>query len=281
MALAIPVHSKDTQFPHLQAFLGLSDAEFAQFQLYLEQNSNSALPPVKATCLDPTACAKKAFQNQFWSFHRTKVLPVGKFWKPPSYALERRYINYFLRKAAVMVKPGSRCLEWGLAYIQSFMNTTCTIQDEIVYRESKQAPTKLPKGQTVYGDLHNLTGVVDNATYDVVVCTQVFEHLHSPLVAASELFRITKPGGLVFVTAPHLCPFHGSPADFYRYTHIGIRQVLTTAGFDVVAIEKAGNVMTSVAVFEGFATVELTPADTVVEPDELYLMVTAVVRRPL
>ncbi|MBU1203303.1 class I SAM-dependent methyltransferase [Patescibacteria group bacterium] len=70
-------------------------------------------------------------------------------------------------------------------------------------------------------DIHDLK-FVDN-TFDAVVCNAVLEHVENPQKAISELHRVLKPGGLIWVEVPFNQPYHGSPNDFWRVTLAGIR----------------------------------------------------------
>lgn len=54
-----------------------------------------------------------------------------------------------------------------------------------------------------------------DASYDVILCSEVFEHLPDPLKALSEFSRLLKPGGKLIITAPfgslvHFAPYHYS-----------------------------------------------------------------------
>ena len=42
----------------------------------------------------------------------------------------------------------------------------------------------------------------DSGTYDLVLCTDVLEHLEDPRLVAAELVRICRPGGLVAIVVP-------------------------------------------------------------------------------
>jgi len=39
--------------------------------------------------------------------------------------------------------------------------------------------------------------------YDITLCTEVIEHTENPAKAISELFRVTKPGGMIIITTPN------------------------------------------------------------------------------
>jgi SAM-dependent methyltransferase len=43
-----------------------------------------------------------------------------------------------------------------------------------------------------------------DASFDVVVCLEVFEHLFDPQVVASEIARVLAPGGILVATVPNL-----------------------------------------------------------------------------
>lgn len=84
----------------------------------------------------------------------------------------------------------------------------------------------------VVGDLLN-TGF-ETGRFDTIFSTQVFEHIPRPWLAAKELNRILKPGGVCIVTAPFLQPYHADPHDYYRYTVDGLRALFEDAGFEVL-----------------------------------------------
>lgn len=52
-----------------------------------------------------------------------------------------------------------------------------------------------------------------DASFDVVLCTEVLEHVPDPLAALRELARLVRPGGTAVLTAPfcsltHFAPYH-------------------------------------------------------------------------
>jgi SAM-dependent methyltransferase len=78
---------------------------------------------------------------------------------------------------------------------------------------------------------------VEDERYDVVICTQVLEHVPEPIEVLKEFYRILKPGGKLFLSAPLFFEEHEQPYDFYRYTQFGLANLLTTVGFRVSSIE--------------------------------------------
>ena len=66
---------------------------------------------------------------------------------------------------------------------------------------------------------------VDDASFDVVLCTQVLEHCDDPDQAVRELRRVTRPGGRVLASTHGVQVYHPSPEDYWRWTHTGLRRL--------------------------------------------------------
>jgi SAM-dependent methyltransferase len=95
------------------------------------------------------------------------------------------------------------------------------------------------------GDGVHVLGLVDrlpfaDQAFDTILCTEVLEHVGSAEQAAAELFRICRPNAHVLVTAPYLYPTHEAPYDFRRFTHFGLRELMTRHGFEVLSLESKG-----------------------------------------
>jgi len=79
-------------------------------------------------------------------------------------------------------------------------------------------------GVQILGDAQAL-GVADGV-FDVVLCTEVLEHLREPQRAIDEMFRVLKPGGTLLLTTRFLFPIHDAPHDYFRFTKYGLRHLL-------------------------------------------------------
>jgi SAM-dependent methyltransferase len=77
---------------------------------------------------------------------------------------------------------------------------------------------------------------VENASFDVVLCTQVLEHCDDPALAVSELRRVTAPGGRVLASTHGVQVYHPSPNDLWRWTHTGLEKLFRDNG-DWAALE--------------------------------------------
>ena len=62
-------------------------------------------------------------------------------------------------------------------------------------------------------------------TFDGVVAQAVLEHVADPERAVDEIWRVLKPGGLVYSETPFLQQVHAGAYDFTRYTHLGHRRL--------------------------------------------------------
>jgi len=70
-------------------------------------------------------------------------------------------------------------------------------------------------------------------SFDIVFAQAVFEHLHNPFEAASEISRVCKPGGLFIGYVAFLEAFHMS---YFHHSHKGIEYLLRSSGFEVTDI---------------------------------------------
>ncbi len=52
---------------------------------------------------------------------------------------------------------------------------------------------------------------VEDGTFDLVLCTQVLEHVEDPAQAVRELHRVTSPGGRVLASTHGVQVYHPSP----------------------------------------------------------------------
>jgi SAM-dependent methyltransferase len=79
---------------------------------------------------------------------------------------------------------------------------------------------------------------VPDDSFDVVLCTEVLEHVPEPIAALTEMVRILRPGGSLLITAPLGSHLHQEPYHFYGgYTPYWYSRFLAASGCDVISIE--------------------------------------------
>jgi SAM-dependent methyltransferase len=71
---------------------------------------------------------------------------------------------------------------------------------------------------------------VADASFDLVLCLQVLEHVDDPARAVRELNRAVRPGGRVLLATHGVYPYHPGPADYWRWTHTGLARLLEDNG---------------------------------------------------
>lgn len=89
----------------------------------------------------------------------------------------------------------------------------------------------------ISADLTNLKDVIKTRTYDYITCNAVMEHVKYPWKAISELQRILKPKGQIWIEVPFSWPYHDTAyisdkkgiqdknfreGDYWRWTHEGL-----------------------------------------------------------
>jgi SAM-dependent methyltransferase len=89
---------------------------------------------------------------------------------------------------------------------------------------------------------------VPEASFDVVLCTQVLEHVGDPEQAVHELSRVTAPGGRVLASTHGVQVYHPSPTDYWRWTHSGLARLFEEGGeWASVTVTPVGGAATCLA----------------------------------
>jgi hypothetical protein len=85
-------------------------------------------------------------------------------------------------------------------------------------------------------DVHRLTEVTGAERFDVILSFSTFEHLKYPTLAAHEVMKALKVGGLLFVQTHQCFPIHAYPSDYFRFSRDALASLFgTTMGFEVRA----------------------------------------------
>jgi SAM-dependent methyltransferase len=78
-------------------------------------------------------------------------------------------------------------------------------------------------------------------SFDVVLCSEVLEHVEDPDGAFGEMLRVLKEDGHLIVTTPFLYPLHEEPNDFVRLTPHKLVSMARENGVETVEAVRAGN----------------------------------------
>lgn len=95
------------------------------------------------------------------------------------------------------------------------------------------------KGYTQIDIVSDITNIpVGDESFDVILCTEVLEHVPHPVLAIKEFSRILKKGGILLLTAPLGSGLHQEPYHFYGgFTPYWYEKFLTENGFQISNIE--------------------------------------------
>lgn len=149
--------------------------------------------------------------------------------QPPSGNEQRR--DAWVRSALKNIPAGRRLIDVGAGtqrYRAMCGHLVYVAQDFGEYDGAGDG-RGLQTGEFDYGRLDIRSDIVaipvPDASFDVVLCTEVLEHVPSPERALAEMARILRPGGELILTAPFVSYTHFSPYHFctgfnrYYYQH--------------------------------------------------------------
>ena len=149
-----------------------------------------------------------------------------KFIKLPSTTY---YIRKFVEGIAESVASGQTVIDAGAGecqYKALFSHAKYLAVDSCVGDENWDF-----SGVDINAPLHDIP--LPDKVADVIVCTEVLEHVPNPHQVISELSRLMKIGGALYVSVPFSAREHQIPYDFFRYTQYGLRHLFEQAGLEV------------------------------------------------
>ena len=83
-----------------------------------------------------------------------------------------------------------------------------------------------------------------DGSVDVLLITEVLEHVIDPPVALGEARRCLRAGGRLLLTVPFAARWHFIPYDYWRYTPSCLDRMLDAAGFEDIEVYARGNALT-------------------------------------
>lgn len=144
----------------------------------------------------------------------------------------RFYLEEWVKKAATSLPPGSLVLDAGAG--------DCPYKP--LFHEMKYESADFCQIENAqYGEITYVCDLslipVEDARYDLVLCTQVLLQLTDPLTVLKELHRVLKPGGFLWISSSLYYPELGTTYDYTRFTKFGFDLILKRAGFQVHEID--------------------------------------------
>lgn len=141
----------------------------------------------------------------------------------------------FLARCQVLDQP--RVLELGT---KRSIPTRSTRHEDFVPHAGQYLGTDLEAGVDVdiVADLHCLTKVTGEEQFDVIISCSTFEHLKYPHLAAHEVMKALKIGGVLFIQTHQSFPLHAYPFDYFRFSREALAGLFgTKMGFQIIATD--------------------------------------------
>jgi len=144
--------------------------------------------------------------------------------------------EFIIETARKEIKSGSKILDVGagtVRYKKYFSDCTYLTQDFKSYQD--------PSGEFMYGEIDYVSDIlkipVEDSSFDVIICTEVFEHIPRPDLAIKEFYRILKNGGTLYITSPLGSGIHHAPYHYYGgFSPYWYNRYLKKYGFENISI---------------------------------------------
>lgn len=156
--------------------------------------------------------------------------------------------NVWVQKVLQDLPPGLRLLDAGAGEQQykKYCAHLVYVSQDFAQYDGRGNSAGLQTGNWNNANLDivsDITAIPEpDASFDVVLCTEVFEHLPNPALAIREFSRLLKSGGKLIITAPfcsltHFAPYHFATG-FNKYYY---EKQFAENGLSLVSIEANGN----------------------------------------
>lgn len=133
--------------------------------------------------------------------------------------------DQFRAAAALLHKPS--CLELGARRA----GATSTLHKAWVPHHGEWLGADIQEGVDVdlVVDVHRLADVCGDERFDIVFTDAGLEHFKYPFLAAHQMLRALKVGGLLYVRTHQSYPLHAVPYDFFRFSEDALRTLFSDA----------------------------------------------------
>jgi SAM-dependent methyltransferase len=154
----------------------------------------------------------------------------------------QRQRDRWVAKLAATVPAGARVLDVGAG--------TCPYRARFAHCDYRTHDFKRYEGEklgggSAYGHIDYASDITaipaPDASFDVILCTEVLEHVPQPIEAVREMTRLLKPGGRLFLSAPLGSGRHQLPYHYYGgFTPEWYQDVARRLKLEVVSITPNG-----------------------------------------
>jgi len=116
-----------------------------------------------------------------------------------------RLINEFVKKEGKLLEIGAEKGFQTIAYSSKITNA----KRPVIYDWKDQRLERVKRETDFFlVDIEHETFPDADATYDVIVCNQVLEHIKNIFLPLTEMHRVLKTGGILILSVPNICALH-------------------------------------------------------------------------
>lgn len=72
------------------------------------------------------------------------------------------------------------------------------------------------------------SGILKAASFDLVICCSVLEHVRQPWFAAQAIASLMRPGAALYLSVPWVWRWHPYPDDYWRFSWQGVEALFPT-----------------------------------------------------
>lgn len=180
---------------------------------------------------------KKHIKAILWAFRKLSLLIETKFDKSflaPDVPLSKIVGHQEWQKYLYEIgnKPGMRILEIGSREVTGVSNSRKE------FSEAEYVGFDYYPGANVdvVGDAHKLSSYFnENEKFDIIYSSASFEHFAMPWIVATEIAKLLKLGGIIFVETHFSFSSHERPWHFFQFSDIALRVLFSEAlGFECI-----------------------------------------------
>ncbi len=174
--------------------------------------------------------------NKKWKKIIDYSIKKNKYWSLTSTNLQMKKLLIPLFK---QIKPGSKVLDLGAGSL---------VFKQLFPKNVKYVSADIEKTSPDIDYICNARNLpFKNNQYDYILCSAVLEHIKEPNKVLSEIYRVLKPNGKVFLTVPHMHYLHSEPKDFWRFTKYGIGYLVKKNKFINIKVIPVGGFISYLA----------------------------------
>jgi ubiquinone/menaquinone biosynthesis C-methylase UbiE len=151
--------------------------------------------------------------------------------------------DIWIKAQALSIKPNSKVLDiraGSSPYRKYFSHCNCVTED---FCQLEPSQLRFGSGYSMIDIISNADQIpVDHCSFDVMLLTEVIEHVPNPIEVLKEASRILKINGVLILTAHLGSGLHQQPFHYYGgYTPFWYRTFLIEFGFNNIEINSNGN----------------------------------------